>query len=166
MLNSVPLQIAKGARAVTLRHPNAFDGSAWRKNIIRTAPKQLGGIPTLGGLGVLDSEDEPDYELDELGDCKILMVGQYQPSSLNDRETIVDMQYPQALTLIEPLAESGEDGYFMPDKHDVVFIHIIEGTAIGFEIIDIVGDVNISPYTRKYVLEKRDDLTYLDGFPK
>ena len=165
MLNSVPSQIAKGARAVTLRHPNAYEGSAYRKVITRTAPTQLGGVPTMGGLGVLDSEDEAEFELHELGQCMILMVGQYQPSSLNDRERIVDMQYPQTLTLIEPLAESDEEGYFMPDKHDVVFIHIIEGTAIGFEILDIVGDVNIPPYTRKYVIEKRDELTYLDGFP-
>ncbi|NDI85076.1 hypothetical protein [Undibacterium crateris] len=164
MLNSIPKQIAKGARSVTLKHPNAFDCDAYRKVLSRGSDGQMGGVPTMGGLGVLDSEDEDDVDWHLLGDCKMLQVGTFEPSSFNDRETTLDVKYTQMIALIESLADPDTKEYFIADKHDVIFINISESVAIGFEIVDIIGDINIAPYTRKYVLEKRDELLYVNGF--
>ncbi len=166
MMNSVPTNISRAARQVTLRHPNSITCDVWRETILRQAPNSMGGIPTLGGLGVLDSVDESEIDYESLGEGKVLIVEQYQASSVHDSETTVDMQYPQVLTVIEPLAEVGDPAYFVPKKHDLVFMQISSSIAIGFEIVDVVSDVNIPPYTRKYVLNKRDDLMYVDGLPR
>lgn len=166
MLNLIPTQISKAARQVTLRHPNSFTCDLWRKRVVRTSPDSMGGLPTLGGLGVLDSVDEAEIDYDTLGEGKLLMLEPYQPSSLNDKETTLDMQYPQMLVSIEPIAAPEDSDYFMPDKQDIVFLRIGSNIAIGFEIVDIVSNVNIAPYTRKYVLNKRDDLMYIDGLPR
>lgn len=164
MLNNVAVQIAKGARSVTLRHPNSFDCHLYRKVVARTSDGQMGGLPTIGGLGALDSEDEDDVDWNMIGFGKLNQVGMFEPSSFNDRETTLDVQYPQMIALIEAIAEPGEAEYFVADKHDLVFLDISDIVRIGFEIVDIIGDINIAPYTKKYVLNKRDELLYCDGF--
>ena len=71
MLNSVPKAINDAARTVTLRHPNRMDATVWRKEVNRTASGEVGGMPNIGGVGVLDSEDEADYSYEPVGDAAI-----------------------------------------------------------------------------------------------
>jgi hypothetical protein len=83
MLNTVPEQLTKMARSVVINHPNAWNCEAYRKKMLRIDPvTQIGGIPTLGGLSVLDSEDESAIEWEWIGNGFALQAEPYQPSPM------------------------------------------------------------------------------------
>lgn len=157
MLNNVPLAIRRSVRAVTLNHPNRMTCTVYRKVITRVAPDTLGGLPTLGGLGVLEDDDEADFEYQSLGDGAVVMTGTYQGGFRSDDNSLLDNpNTSQQETLLEPLI----DDAFTPKKHDLVSI-VIGDAVLPYEITDITGTVNIPPFTQKYVLQLRDELVYV-----
>ena len=166
MLHSVPMQINKAARSVTLRHPNGIPCHAFRQRVLRHADGGMGGMPTLGGLGVLDSSDEPDVEWELLGDAKLLIVENFQPSTVVDRGDALDNAEPQIVALIEALRPAEDPAHCMTKTKDVLYMLLHADVKIAYEVVAIDGDINIAPYSRKYVLNKRDALSYIDGFRK
>ena len=157
MLNNVPLAIRRSVRAVTLNHPNRMTCTVYRKVITRTAPDTLGGLPTLGGLGVLEDDDEADFDYQSLGDGVVVMLQVYQGGFRSDDNSLLDNpNTSQQETLLEPLIDDG----FTPKKHDLVSI-VIGDAVLPYEITDITGTVNIPPFTQKYVLQLRDELLYV-----
>ena len=157
MLNNVPLAIRRSVRAVTLNHPNRMTCTVYRKVITRVAPDTLGGLPTLGGLGVLEDDDEADFEYQSLGDGVVVMLQVYQGGFRSDDNSLLDNpNTSQQETLLEPLIDDG----FTPKKHDLVSI-VIGDAVLPYEITDISGTVNIPPFTQKYVLQLRDELLYV-----
>lgn len=157
MLNNVPLAIRRSVRAVTLNHPNRMTCTVYRKVITRVAPDTLGGLPTLGGLGVLEDDDEADFEYQSLGDGVVVMLQVYQGGFRSDDNSLLDNpNTSQQETLLEPLIDDG----FTPKKHDLVSI-VIGDAVLPYEITDITGTVNIPPFTQKYVLQLRDELVYV-----
>lgn len=166
MLNNVPNQINKGARAVVLNHPNAWPAFVFRKRVNRLddPPGTMGGAQTLGGIGVLDSEDESDVDWDELGHAAALIAEPFAGGGLNDRDDAVDGEGVEMRILVESVAPPGSEAYFEAKKRDVVYVMLGEGVALAFEVVGIEGGANIPPYTRKYVVNKRDDLHYIPAF--
>jgi hypothetical protein len=157
MLTSVPLAVRRAARAVTLNHPNRMTCTVYRKVVTRTAPETIGGLPTIGGLGVLEDDDEADFEYQPLGDGSVVMLGSYQGGNSSDDGTLLDNpNTSQQEALLEPIAENG----FSPKKHDLISI-IMGDAVLPYEIADITGTVNIPPFTLKYVLQLRDELVYV-----
>ena len=157
MLNNVPLAIRRSVRAVTLNHPNRMTCTVYRKVITRTAPDTLGGLPTLGGLGVLEDDDEADFDYQSLGDGVVVMLQAYQGGFRSDDNSLLDNpNTSQQETLLEPLIDDG----FTPKKHDLVSI-VIGDALLPYEITEITGTVNIPPFTQKYVLQLRDELVYV-----
>lgn len=157
MLNNVSLAVRRSVRAVTLNHPNRMTCTVYRKVVTRTAPDSLGGLPTLGGLGVLNDEDETDFEYQPLGDGCVVMLGIYQGGGRSDDNSLLDNpNTPQQEAFLEPVVDDG----FIPKKHDLVSI-VIGDAILPYEITDITGTVNIPPFTQKYVLQLRDELVYV-----
>ena len=139
MLNNVPLAIRRSVRAVTLNHPNRMTCTVYRKVITRTAPDTLGGLPTLGGLGVLEDDDEADFDYQSLGDGVVVMLQVYQGGFRSDDNSLLDNpNTSQQETLLEPLIDDG----FTPKKHDLVSI-VIGDALLPYEITEITGTVNI-----------------------
>ena len=157
MLNNVPLAIRRSVRAVTLNHPNRMMCTVYRKVVTRVAPDTLGGLPTLGGLGVLEDDDEADFDYQSLGDGVVVMLQVYQGGFRSDDNSLLDNpNTSQQETLLEPLIDDG----FTPKKHDLVSI-VIGDALLPYEITEITGTVNIPPFTQKYVLQLRDELVYV-----
>lgn len=170
MLNQVPIGIRKHARLTVLKHPNNMDCTVWRKRVKRVEVNSvtgdeslMGGAPTLGGMGVLRSEDEAEFDYEELGPGKILLVGMYQPASENDQGSALLTQ-PMQEALVESTAELGQEAYFEADLGDMVFQQLGLGVFLAYSVEDIVGNVGIPPFTRKLVLQPRDDLHNLEPF--
>jgi hypothetical protein len=163
MLTGVPTQINRSARLVTLRHPNAIDCTVFRKQVNRVEtvdPDETNdGAPTIGGLGMLNSEDESDYEYTELGDARIVFVGQFQTQGGNWTDDDGQIIYPEGLieALIECELEPDNEGFFLPKKNDIVSVEPGEGLTVTYEVVDVTGPTAIPPYTRKYVLNPRQD---------
>lgn len=121
------------------------------------APSEMGGSPTLGGMGVLRSEDETEFEYEELGPGRMLYVGQHVQADVIERDNAL---LPENLkeALVESVAAAGEVGHFVVDTGDIIFLDLGMAMLMPFEAVSIVGNINIPPYTRKVVLNPRDDL--------
>jgi hypothetical protein len=156
-------------RTVVLRHPNSVEVTAFRKEVQRVdaaTPGVMGGLPTLGGMGVLDSEDEDDYDYAELGDGKLLPCEAFQPSNMVDRNDGIDAAEGVLLyCMIEPAALPNSCDYFELKTHDLVFLIVWEGVYAGYEVVGRETNINIPPFTRRYMLQKRDDLKFLGDQP-
>lgn len=177
MLNSVPTAINASARMVVLRHPNTMDCVVYKKVVKRTeslgeadpdtsTPSDLSveaGMPTLGGMGVMRSEDEADYDYVELGPAKCLFIGGYTPTDLNERDDAPLQQNLQEAR-VECIAEPGTPEHFETDTTDLVMITPGLGVVLSFEVATVTGMSNIPPYVRKLVLNPRDDLHALEPF--
>lgn len=162
MLNNVPTQINKAARQVVLRHPNSMDCTLWRKVINRVSgdtPPTFGGMPTIGGMGVMDAEDEADYSYAELADAKIVFTGQYAATSANMSDTENYLNYAEMPmeALIECVLDPAAAGWVMPDKPMVVTVFPGNGVVVTYQIVGTTGNINIPPYTRRYLMNPLGD---------
>lgn len=161
MLNNVPVQINRAARQVVLRHPNSMNCSLWKKVILRAnnPAEDFGGLPTIGGAGVLDSEDEADYTYEFLADAKVVFTGQYMAVSSNTIDTEDGLNYGEMPleALIECTGDPATAEWVMPDKPMVVTVFPGNGVVVPYQIVGTTGNVNIPPYTRKYVMNPLSD---------
>lgn len=166
MLTNVPLGVAHSARRVVLHHPNTMKCYVWRKRVLRTEtgpggmPSEMGGAATLGGMGVLKNEDEAEFDYALVGEAKVLFAGVQQPASLNDRDSAPEATIQEAQ--IACLAAPGSAEFFEADMQDLIAVDLGLGVVLAFTVEDITGNVLIPPYTRKYMLQPRDDLHALE----
>lgn len=156
MLNSVPKATARAARMVTLRHPNAIDCTVWRKTLQRpTEGESVGGVPSIGGMGLLDAEDEAEYTYTVVGDAKVLMGGTWddQASNWNDADTGVIYDKAPREAMIEMIDEA--NGYVQ--KPDRITLEPGGGITLVYEVLGEGSSMAIPPYTRSYMIAARSD---------
>lgn len=155
MITNVPVRITQAALAVARRHPNSIDCVIFRKVLTAPAGEQMGGLPTLGGMGVMKSEDDPDFEYQRVGLGKILVTGQFSGGEMSDQgDNIVPDQPMQEAQIV-----CADDLHpFDVKKGDLVGMMPGGGVLIGFEIVGQTGAVNIYPYVTKWVISPRDEL--------
>lgn len=174
MLNNVVNAVNALARRRVLRDPNRYRVSAFRKRVIRhDSPLDglMGGAPTLGGMGVLDSEDEYDVTWDDLGDGWAIFTEAYQAmdSTITDDRSSALPSAQVRRALIEPDEETGQPGWYPIEKHDVVFFWVDRedrrAPKAAYEVIAVEPVLSIPPYAYRYVLNIRDDLHYIGSFP-
>lgn len=169
MLTQVPTAINRSARQVVLRHPNNLPVVVSRKQVTRLEldaqgnASEMGGSPTLGGMGTLRSEDEAEFEYVELGEGKMLYAAPFSPADMIDRDNAALVE-AQREVMIEATAAPGAAGYFEAETGDLVMVEMGLGVILAFEVATVTGTVNVPPYTRRYVLNPRDDLNYLEPF--
>jgi len=157
MINEIPRKVMEAANTVALKHPQSMDATIYRKVFKRTntTGEMMGGAPTLGGLGVLTPEDEDQYEYQEVGEVKLLIVSRFDGElDTTDREDSFvpgsDMQEALIASVASPPVEI--------KKYDLVAAMPGGGVVIAFEILKLPTTVSIFPYTTKYVIAPRDDL--------
>ncbi|MFJ3685538.1 hypothetical protein [Pseudomonas sp. NPDC090208] len=160
MLNNVAIQIERANRQRTLRDPNAIACVLFEKHVTRTSDDETyDGYPTIGPLGVMSDEDETQYEWVEVGEGKVVFSQGFTAPLGNTSDDSSRLDYPEGdieasiATLIEP----GAEGYVEPAKRMLVALLMGDGVIVNFEIVDVTGNVNIPPYTRKYLLNPRGD---------
>lgn len=164
MITNVPIRIMEAARTVALKHPNSIDCVLFRK-VLLTPPdaEQMGGLPTLGGMGVLRGDDVPDFEYQQIGTGKILVTGTFSGGAMaDDGESIApgadqNLQEAQIVCLDVVVGGVKQPGA-EPARGDLVGMMPGGGVLIGFEIIDQTGNVAIYPYATKWVIAPRDEL--------
>lgn len=152
------------SRRVVLGHPNSWICAAFRKKVLRQSGKPFAGNRTIGELGSTDDEDEPDVDWEDLGYGAMLLTEAYQPGLMVSTGTAVDDSVVSITALIESEAEPGKKGYFETKKHDVVYVLPAEGIAVAYEVVDVVGMLDVPPYVVRYVLNKRDALGFVAAF--
>lgn len=164
MLHQVPTQINKLARNVVLNHPNRFDAQIIRKRVTRVSDSEIMGLPSIGGLGVISSEDEESVEFDPIGNAYALRTdGNFAPSLMMERQDANNGSGDVFSFLIEPEILPPADGGFEVKKNDIMYLLIpysVGGDTIklAYEIIGIETTSNIPPFTQRYLCNRRDDL--------
>lgn len=161
MLTNVPDAINRMARNVVVNHPNTFNCEVYRKTVTRTAPETVDGNPTLGGLGVLDTMDEEQFEYAFLGYGYALHADGFSPAPMVDRHDANIGTGEEFRFLIEPEEPSGHPGWFDVRTHDVAYLLLGDGPApakLAFEVIGTETTSNIPPYTIRFITNRRDDL--------
>ena len=159
MLHSVPSAVSAMTRAVIVNHPNAFGARVFRKTVTRTAPTSVGGLPTLGGLAVLDSEDESEIGWELLGNAYAVMAnGQFQPAQMMDRQDANN-----GAPTVDMLVVPEDEGAFTIKKHDVVFLMVEEtGTVmLAYEVVTVETPLNLTPHPMRFQVNRRADLDLL-----
>lgn len=157
MLNNVPTSINKQVRNVVMNHPNRFLAVMVRKTVTRASDSELMGLPTIGGLGVLSSEDEESVAFESLGNAYALRAdGMFAPAIMMERQDANNGSSDNFVFLIEP-----EDvNAFEIKKNDLLYLDL-DGqrtVMVAFEIVVIETTTNIPPYTKRYICNRRDDL--------
>lgn len=160
MLNNVPIQMRRSSRIVTMNHPNSMDCTVWRKVILRPDDSgDMGGLPNVGGAGLLDAEDEADYDYEEVGDAKILFLTNFvgEGSNWNDADTGVNYAAPPVEAMIECVLAPDHEDFFVVKKSDRISVEPGGGVVMPYECIGENSNVSIPPYTQKYILAARAD---------
>lgn len=170
MLSEVATAVTQSTRQVVLMHPNTMDCTVLKKVVTRLEidpdtgePREMGGAPTIGGMGMLSDEDEADYLFVELGPGKMLFCGVHQPIDTVDRDD-AQLQELQQEAQVVSVAEEGEEEHYIADDGDVVICLPGLGTALVYEVVKVIGNLAIPPYTRKLVLNPLDELHQLEPF--
>lgn len=158
MLHKVPEAIRRASRIVTLRHPNSMNCTIWRKRLLRDDTSgTLGGMPNIGGVGVLDSEDEADFEYEPVGDAKIVFSGIWQGSGANWNDADTGVMY-SADAPLEALIEFVDSSCGQEvQKNDRISIEPGSGIVLIYAVIGENSSVAIPPYVRKFILAERSD---------
>jgi len=162
MLNAVPASINRLARNVVLNHPNTFNCKVFRETVERVEAGTIGGLPTMGGLGVLDAEDEEKIKHEFIGNGFALPAEGFAPSPMMGKGDANLGPAEEFRFLIEPEeGASGMPGWFEVRKHDVIYLVLGTGRVqpmIAFEVVGTETTTNIPPFTTRYICNRRDDL--------
>lgn len=161
MLNQVPIAARTAARVMTMRHPNAMACQVMRKNVTRTTGAEsgnMGGLPTLGGLGVLDSQEEVEADYALLGDGFVLFTGVYERTEMVDRK-----DSPEQMAVSEAMVEPVQAGAWVPKDGDLVMVMPGGGVVLTYEVTKVMNTINIPPYAPKYELSALGDLMFVPG---
>lgn len=162
MLTNVPKQINRAARAVVLRHPNSMACTLWVKKFDRepsATPETFAGMPTIGGAGVLDGEDEAKFSYVAVAEARVVFTDRYMPATGNmiDTENALNYTAEPREALIECLAQPGTPEWVLPDKPMVFTWYPGNGVVIPYQIVGTTGSIEIPPYTRKYLVNPLSD---------
>lgn len=170
MLNRVAITVNRANRQRTLREPNRLDCVLFTKQVERTNatpdPYDDEDEPgTLGGAKVLSDEDEVNYTWVEACEAVIHFSPGFAAPLGNTSDDGAYLDYSEGVleASIEPVADPGTDKYVLPDKRMLVAVLVGGGVIVNFEIVGVTGHLNISPYTRKYLLNPRPDEAATQG---
>jgi len=158
MLTNVPNAINRMTRNIVMHHPNTWECQVFRKAVDRVGESTSGGLPTLGGLGVMNADDEEDVTFSHIGNGYALPVDQFSPSSMMDMRDANNGFANEFRFLIEPEAATSMPGNFITKKRDILYLVISEDVRLAYEIVDIETVNNIPPFSMRYVTNRRGDL--------
>ncbi|NYT68793.1 hypothetical protein [Pusillimonas noertemannii] len=145
------------ARNVIINHPNTFNCQVFRKRVTRPGPES-GGMPTMGGLAVMSSDDEEQVKWEFIGNGYTMQAEQFNPSVMMDRMDANNNSGDEFRFLIEPAEAPGMPNSFEVKKNDVALIMLGEGVRVAYEVVQVETTINIPPYVMRYVMNRRGDM--------
>lgn len=164
MLNNVPTGINRLCRNIVLNHPNTFACEVLRKTVTRAGGSGPGAAPTLGGLAVLDAQDEDKIQFRYVGPGFALPAEGFEPSPMMREGGASYVPNAEFRFLIEAEHPSGHEHHFIPATGDVIYLLLASGEQppkMAFEITGSESMSNIPPYSLRYVCARRDDIDLL-----
>lgn len=176
MLNKLVDVQMRARRRVLLHHPNAVACQVLRK-VLKRADPLVNGVPTLGGLGVMNSDDEEAYDYVFVGNGVAMQVEAGQPAILVDNADTTLGAGAESRFMIEPeepddpaqpagFAKPGEPPDPQLKKADVFYLVFGADPAlqvkVAYEVTGLESTSGMAPFAPRYVAIRRDDL---DDYP-
>lgn len=163
MLHNVPNSVNRLVRNVVMNHPNTFNCQIFRKHNLRTGDDEIEAVgkSTFGGMGVLSSEDEENYEYEYMGNGFALPADQFASAPMVDHHDANIGAENEFRFLIVLEAQETSDDYFDIKNHDIMYLLFGEEphtARLAYEIVGAETTSNIPPYTMRYICNRRDDL--------
>jgi len=161
MSSLIPVAMNAALRNVLLHHPHTFHCEIYRKIILRESEKMVAGLPTLGGLGVLDSMDEEDFDYVFVGMGFALPISGFAPVSLVQNDDAALEAENNVCFVIEPEAEPDQPDYFSIKRHDVMYLRLnndLNPPKLAWEIVSRQSLGNMGGFTRRFICARRDHL--------
>lgn len=155
MLSNVPEAINRMARNVIINHPNTCSCVCIRKVVNRVGAELVGGLPTLGGMAVMESYDEENISWTPLGNGYAMRTEAFEPSIMMNAEDANNGTNDETRFLV--VAEN--DGEFTLEMEDAFYL-IMGPVRLAYEIVLVETTSNIPPYTQRYVCNRRNDLDH------
>lgn len=125
-----------------------------------------------GGLGVMSEEDEHAFDYEKKGFAMVLL-DQFTGAALNKGLISVDGADASFMAQIEPFNDDVDlhkqlenTAGWVPESGDIFCLMISEDFALWVENVGQQGQTLVSDFGVKYLLNKRDDLSYLAVFEK
>lgn len=152
-------------------HPFAYDVQVLRKVIKRTEDStSMGGIPTFGGVGALDSQDENAYEYEFLCNAHAVKAMQYQPGNMTDNLDAPIGSDEEFVHLMTPARDKNHpewDTVQFKTKDVVLFVLGADADSprLAFEVGSVDATCQLPPFMPRYVLNRRADLDIPAGLP-
>lgn len=166
MLYNVPENFKRMGDKVVRNHPNSWDVQVFKKVVMRAnTTGTMGGLPNVGGIGVLDSQDEPEYTYEWLCNGWALRAEQFQPGNMTDvRDAAIGgaEEFPYMIAVDRaPLVPDGPPNDAQISNKCLVMFLIGEGpdaARLCFEVASTDSTMELPPFVPRYVLNRRDDL--------
>jgi len=161
MSHPIPAAMNAALRNVLLHHPHAFNCEIYRKIILRSSDENVAGLPTLGGLGVLDSMDEEDFDYLFIGMGLALPISGFAPVSIYQSDDAALEAENKVCFVIEPEVAPHHADYFSIKRHDVMYLrltHDLEPPKLAWEILSRESLGHLSGFTRRFICARRDHL--------
>lgn len=174
MLYNVSTGIQRMALNVIRRHPNAWSVQFFRKVVDRTGPESFGGMPTLGGAAVLDSQDEPSYHYEFLANGYAMRAEQFMGQGMSMTEALdapaggdAMASYALATELPPPpaLGEAPALPVELKTKDLVLFVlgDAPDAARLAYEIATVQPTMEMPPYLPRYMLSRAADFDLAEG---
>lgn len=165
-------QVANGrrmaARSIVLSHLGAIPCQVWRKRIVPASAIQNRHDEVYGGIAVLSDSDDHAFEFDPIGYAKLLLDG-FAGTIISSNRSMVDTDGESYIGQIEPYDPELElhlRVLTIPDwqvkNGDLFALLLSEHVILWLEVVSPLGQSIIADFGAKYILNKRDELTYIE----
>lgn len=173
-MNPILHQVANGrrlaSRSLIMGALSAFEVTISRKVMIDTPDNENRDEVSWDGIGVLNEADEHAFEYVKLGHGR-LMMDRFTGGNVIDNNSMVDGENATITAIIEPYDDElpeDERAINIPDfeakEGDLVALLIDPTLIIFFEVVGVLGATMIGDFGKRYLLNKRDELTYREPF--
>lgn len=174
-VSPIAAQVANGrrlaARSIVMNSIAKIPCQVWRKRVIQNDPATPTGTGISWNTVALSDADEPEIEYDELGYANLLLdrftgANVYESNSgIDGGDAVVMAQIePFDNTLDKPIDQLRQIPAWTPQKGDLFALLITADLVIWMELMEISGQSLVSDFGKKYLLNKRDELTHMEPF--
>ena len=172
-VNTIVNRVANGrrlaARSIVMQSLSTIPALVFRKRLIPNDP----ATPTASGLswnGIANADvDEPEYEYDDIGAAMVLMDS-FTGAAVLENNSMSDSNDFEIMAQIEPYDDSLDSERerltnipeWLPERGDIFGLAVAEDFVVWLELMDITGSSLLGDFGKRYLLNKLDNLDFLD----
>ena len=157
-------------RIVTMRSLSAIPTFAFRRTILplKNMSEERQAV-TYSGLGMVSDSDEHSFDYEPLGHAMVHIIDSLG-GAFHDSGTFVTPEDVTSMALVEPydIDLMGDDRIkYCPDwelKKGDLLCFLLNGHKEYHECTGIMGNSMLASHGKRYMLNQRFDMDYLDAF--